>query len=215
MSQLLLVEFEMKVTITIDPFFGSSFGDSLYTTYTLALYTPLVGALEANRVNRFYRPEQFPSPYWALSSSFGDFNILCSSAYLANLLAQKGNEVYSFVFAYPPRSNGFYVMTDNLGAYHAAEIPFIWHTVFDFDSVEETLSSRIQSAWLHFADTGIPGDVGGFDWPLWSGSNLSSSVQFDAPSNNIQVVMGIPNRCPFWFDQPIYTPAVLLGGCGV
>lgn len=200
-------------TITVDLIFGDDFSDALYPTYTLALYTPLVGALEANRVIKEYRPDQYESPYWCLSASFGDFNILCSSAYFATLLIQKGTPVYLYVFSYPPSSNGFYPTPDPLGAYHAAEIPFIWHTFFNFTTSEDVLSSQIQTAWLNFAKDHTPGSISGLNWPVWGSESEFVSFEWDAPSNYLIPYMGIGDRCVFWDKQPLYSPQVLLGGC--
>tara|TARA_R110002050_G_scaffold155504_4_gene283468 strand:- start:1766 stop:2335 length:570 start_codon:yes stop_codon:yes gene_type:complete len=186
-----------------------------------------------------YRPPQYDSSYWCLSASFGDFNILCTTAHFASLVAQQGVDVYTFVFAYPPSNNGFYATPDDLGAYHASEIPFIWHTYFDFTPSEEQLSQQIQGAWLQFAKEGSPGVVDGLAWPSWKTSDGSSQInvtsgeiaanathkeaatspyqsfQFNIPECNVQDDMGIPDRCKFWDEQPPYTPQTLLGGCSL
>lgn len=210
-------------TLTIGTSFKCSFGPTLYPTYTRTLFTPFIGLSAANEVVKQYQPSQFnatangTSSYWALSGAFGDWNILCSSAYFADLLTQAGVSVYGWTFSYPPppsvTTRVYNIPECPLGAWHGSEIPYAWNLFLPNDPQQQVLSKNTQSAWLNFAAKSAPGPVAGIQWPSWTGDGTSPSLNFNLPSCSLQQELGIPQRCAFWKTIPIYTPSELLPNC--
>ncbi len=72
------------------------------------------------------------------------------------LVAERGVRVYRYVFTYAQ---------DSLGAYHSAEIPFV------FDLAQAPLAETMSDYWVTFAKTGDPN---GDDRPRWSVATVTS-----------------------------------------
>src|SRR5262249_57346707 len=80
-------------------------------------------------------------------------------------VAAEGHKASLVQFArLPPGPNA-----KNWGAYHAAEIPYVFETLrvrdWPFTEVDFTLSDRMSSYWVNFATTGDPNGGG---LPKWS-----------------------------------------------
>jgi carboxylesterase type B len=76
----------------------------------------------------------------------------------AHLVSARGVRVYRYVFTYAQ---------DTLGAYHSAEIPFV------FDLAEPPLAETMSDYWVAFAKTGNPNGDDRPYWPAYDPANES------------------------------------------
>lgn len=79
---------------------------------------------------------------------------------------QNGAPVYAYVFTYDESS---------MGAYHGAEIPFVFHNIGN-DSSTEVLADQITQAWVNFARTGIPSAEGLPEWEAYDRENGATMI---------------------------------------
>ncbi len=99
-----------------------------------------------------------------------DWYFACPSKFVANRVARAGDPVHFYEFSRSVKAPG----GDLLGAYHAAELPFVWdnlalETWAPREPWDQELADTISDAWVRFAATGDPngGDLPA--WPLYDG----------------------------------------------
>ncbi|PWB68234.1 MAG: carboxylesterase family protein [Holophagae bacterium] len=99
-----------------------------------------------------------------------DWYFACPSKFTANRMARAGDPVHFYEFSRTVKAPG----GDLLGAYHAAEVPFVWdnlavETWAPRQPYDQELADTISAAWVRFAATGDPngGDLPA--WPLYDG----------------------------------------------
>jgi para-nitrobenzyl esterase len=91
----------------------------------------------------------------------------------------------------------------DLGAYHGAEIAYVFRTSMglgdpeDFTPGQDDLSKQMVAYWVNFARTGDPN---GGDLPAWKPFKDEGKIQSFAP-DAIQAVANFADehQCPFWF----------------
>ncbi|MEE4109991.1 MAG: carboxylesterase family protein [Halieaceae bacterium] len=92
----------------------------------------------------------------------------CPSARFATAVAEAGGR--SFVYEFTRQRVGL----DSLGAYHGAELPYVFDSHDDWLPTQERdreLTRQMVSRWLSFAASGEPVGADGAAWPEWhSGS---------------------------------------------
>jgi len=89
---------------------------------------------------------------------------LCGSRYIANEMAERGNDVFHYYFT-RVRPGGEKVL-----AYHGAEIPYALDTTANWlpaDEIDEKLTAAMSQYWLNFAATGNPNGAGLPDWQAY------------------------------------------------
>jgi len=99
-----------------------------------------------------------------------DWYFACPSKFVATRMAREGDPVYFYEFSRAVQAPG----GELLGAYHAAELPFVWdnmaiETWAPREPYDQELADTMSAAWVRFATTGDPngGDLPA--WPLWDG----------------------------------------------
>lgn len=99
-------------------------------------------------------------------------------------------------------TRAFAYLLPNLGAFHGAELPYIFHTPLEFVTIkpnEEAFSRQMQGYWARFAAGGSPNGVpeaGGIvAWPAYDGSS-DRSIRLDL---TISTETGLrKSDCDFW-----------------
>jgi len=126
-------------------------------------YTPEI--VDVYRVAKGRRGET-DSPYELLSAITGDFMFRIPALQMVSSQQSHGAAVYNYLFAW--RS---IALAGALGACHALEVGFVFGThddVFCGKSAEaDSLSHKMQDAWLAFARTGDPSCEAMGPWPVY------------------------------------------------
>ena len=89
--------------------------------------------------------------------------------YAARANALVGAPSYLYHFSRTPPSK-----TQTLGAFHAAEIPFVFDSsekILGLSEDDKSLTATMMSAWTNFAKTGNPNGSNVPDWPEYDGRN--------------------------------------------
>jgi para-nitrobenzyl esterase len=111
-------------------------------------------------------------PWWMwpslqLSNLLGDMAFVCPARRTARAAAASGAPVYLYQFTAVPSFSGLFQF---MGSFHAAEIPFVFHTLpdgFSFDPGEALLSLQMVEFWTNFARYGNPNGEYGTRWPSY------------------------------------------------
>ena len=127
--------------------------------------------------------------YMAAMRSAGDFAITCKVRQVAQQLAGKNNgQVYNYFFRHAPAFSVNWANTTGEGAFHGAEVPFVFGDSFELTGdAELTLSKHMGAYWRNFAHTGDPNTGPGSTpvrWePFVGGSpKKQATIEFDTPS---------------------------------
>ena len=97
------------------------------------------------------------SAYMAAMRSAGDYAITCRVRAAAATLAAKGQAVYTYYFAHTPKYSANYEHTASIGAFHGAEVPFVFNDAFELTTDgERALSKAMGCYWRNFAHTADP-----------------------------------------------------------
>jgi para-nitrobenzyl esterase len=167
-------EYSLLSAVTVDVALGHPITATDYPTQVNATFGATVGAA----VQQAYPPASAPSPAWAYDNALTDAVFACNGRSIAKKLTANGATVYAYefadanapmVFAIPPRTEGY-------GAYHAAEIQYVWPTqqkIYSgapFTAAQTDLSNRMVGFWTQFAKTGNP-NASGSTWPAYTAAN--------------------------------------------
>ena len=98
----------------------------------------------------------------------GDFVMRCPTRDAAIALSQQGHNVFLYDFRHQPgESVNWPSGTHSLGAFHGAEVPFVFHDDFELIGGEVNLSDTMATYWTNMASSGDPN--------TWSGPTASST----------------------------------------
>jgi len=127
----------------------------------------------------------------ALSSFARDYLFAMDTYHFADIQTSHGN-VWMYRFDFVPMANKFM----NMGATHAAEVPFALDTLdrgyFAYilqgtpSDQAQAIRDQINGAWLNFAKTGKPADGVAIEWPKYEGKNSPVHI-FDLQPDNRDV----------------------------
>eukprot|EP01048_Picozoa_sp_COSAG05_P018122 COSAG05_NODE_2592_length_2862_cov_1.937749_1_plen_771_part_00 len=130
--------------------FGMPFGPTIYEYYSAP-----------QRLKPQPSPDRRPGggETWenAATSAIGDFVMRCPTRAAARALAEQGHPVFLYNFVHQPaESVNWPSGTQNLGAFHGAEVPFVFHDTFEMVGGETELSDAMSVYWTNMASSGDP-----------------------------------------------------------
>ncbi|KAF8763670.1 Acetylcholinesterase-1 like protein [Argiope bruennichi] len=100
----------------------------------------------------------------------GDSSLLCETVYFAESYADRGNDVYFYLFTHRPSNTPW---SSWMGAAHAEEVQFVFgrpiRKPYLYEPQEVALSRKMIDIWTNFAKNGVPSDS--FNWPKYSKEN--------------------------------------------
>ena len=102
------------------------------------------------------------------------YDFTCPSLMLAKAMSERGGR--SWVYQFTKTRDG--ELGDAMGAYHGAELPYVFNTHDDWlptSQADQMLTQSIMSYWSSFTQYGDPNGGSEVIWPLFKG--LGSSVQ--------------------------------------
>ncbi len=133
----------------------------------LSQYTAAVNkmfGLGATWVFTYYPATSFKSPGAAMAAILGDLVFVCPARRTARALSAKGGKAWLYSFNTAPGFSG----DAFLGAYHGAEIPFVFGAPppgLAFTAAEQKLASAMMGYWARLALAGDPNGGGATTWP--------------------------------------------------
>lgn len=141
----------------------------------------------------------FPDPGAAIAAPIGHASLACPSRRAALLFARAGRPVRAYNFRYPDASFQL-MLTRTLGAYHSAEIQFVFGHPARlgqpfFTGVQDTLWQAQSAYWGRFVKTGDPNGMGALPWPAFSPDTAQSLVLDRVISVDSNVDR---DACAFW-----------------
>ena len=95
--------------------------------------------------------------WWAVSHVIGDYILSCPARRAARQLTALGHKVFVYYFNHTPATSINAFDTYLTGAFHGAEVPFVFYDEFELATTEErNLSIAMTTYWRNFAYTGDP-----------------------------------------------------------
>jgi para-nitrobenzyl esterase len=158
------------------------------TAYRQAL-AQVFGASYVDRIAAVYPSASYASPQDALVAATSDAIYVCHTRRILRAAASTGAPAvwrYDFAHHY-----------DAMGAYHAIELPYVFHVSSalgrSFTTDEDALSNAIVGYWTRFATTGDPNGAGA---PAWTQNLGDAYLVFD---DSISQQAGWhTSQCDFW-----------------
>jgi para-nitrobenzyl esterase len=126
---------------------------------------------KADALLKLYPVKEHSSPKAAYNHMLRDALFLCPTRELARTATAHGQPVYLYQFTYAPVRT-FSAFMGLTGAYHAAELPFVFGATQGGlrleGEKEHVLSRHIMGYWTRFATKGDPNGEGAMAWPLFT-----------------------------------------------
>lgn len=168
---------------------GAALKDETETRAALGVFfTPT----QIDSILKRYPLAGFASPTDAAIKVVSDV-FTCDARRVARQHSAAGNATYEYHF-----TRAFQWIYPGLGAFHSAELPFVWGNPFAFIPIkpeEEPLSKAIQGYWTRFAKSADPNGTGAIQWPAYK-ADTDSHLKLD-----LQIAAGTGLRkdaCDFW-----------------
>ncbi len=138
-----------------------------------------------------YPASAYAAPWYAYTDLLDDLQFACPNAAFTRHFASAGNPtwryVYTHVFAGP---SAIY------GAFHGAEIGFVFGPLASATAAEADLSRQMQRQWARFAASGNPNGGGDPNWPQrLPGDDVA--IEFDDVARGLIQDYRKP-YCDFW-----------------
>lgn len=174
---------------------GSPLTAAQWAASITAYFGPTIGA----RVMQQYPLSAYPDAGAALGQAVGDAVLACPAVASATALS-RWVPVYEYEYDHAPNPFILAVPGIDLGAFHAAELPYVFGAPtqssgnFSFTPAEQQLSDTVAAAWVRFAATGSPSG-GGLVWPRLTPPSGSYLV-LDTPTSSARAMKAAP--CGFW-----------------
>jgi para-nitrobenzyl esterase len=164
-----------------------------YETFVKTVFLILAG-----QVLERYPAASYESPTKALDALLGDFVFVCPTRRTLRAAAGAKVPVRAYRFLHAP---GFLPLP-GAGAYHTAELPFVFHSLpdwFSFTTEQDSLAKAMGGYWARFARTGDPGTESGMAWPAYDAGDDRHLV-LDLTLGTATGYSG--DACDFWDGLP-------------
>jgi para-nitrobenzyl esterase len=155
---------------------------------------------KAQKVLAQYPLSSFASPSLAWATVVTDSRFACPARAADALLSA---HVPTFAYEFNDRQAPEFLVHDPfmpLGAFHAAEIPFIFqptNTAGFFTPAQLALSNQVIRYWTTFADEGSPNSEDSPRWPRYS--THRDQIQSLAPgATRSESTFAADHQCAFW-----------------
>lgn len=145
-----------------------------------------------------YPASEYESPKAALAALVGESVFNCPARRAARAVTTTGQSAYLYHFTRALEQPG---LPGDLGAFHSAEIPFVFgNTLFTAGITEEDrpLSDAMMGYWTRFAETGDPNGDGAVAWPAYDAEtdpHLGLDLTIEAGTKLRE------ENCDFWDAQ--------------
>jgi len=150
-----------------DSFYGDSLGPQIEWLYNISrLQRPLPQCSDSR--SRKVLPGELAANYMSAMRSAGDKAIMCPTRKLAS---QVHSSTYVYRFDVTPTYSVNFPDTSVVGAFHGAEVPFVFGDKFELKTErEQALSAIMGCLWRSFAHHGDPGrdNCGTPQWPPYN-----------------------------------------------
>ncbi|GFT29192.1 acetylcholinesterase-1 [Nephila pilipes] len=134
-------------------------------------------------------------------TSYGDGFFLCPDVYYAEKCAEKGNNVYFFMWKHRPSGTPWALW---MGDTHFSDVQFVFGRPLlhpsSYQEEEVQLSQKVIGIWSNFVKTGKPSA----DWPLFS--RESPIFKYLGPGNSVDINGSGPHQSECEFYRPFFTP---------
>ncbi|HMJ12854.1 MAG TPA: carboxylesterase family protein [Polyangiaceae bacterium] len=180
-------------TLFVSPLLG---GGGVTTDAELAAaLSSAFGAEALPEVLATYPAENYASSNERLNAIGKDAFFACAARRIVRRAVRFGRSAYLYVFSHHPEG----ALDPTLGAFHAAEFPFIFNRSMPLVAIRESerpLVDLMQGYWTRFARTGNPnGDSSAF-WPKYSlFTDETLDIHLPEPSVSER---HLEARCNFW-----------------
>ncbi len=149
---------------------GSLLVQTMYEGITPEEFEAFVRAnagADADPVLAAYPLDEYESTEQALATLMTDAIFACPTRRIARAIAATDTPTFVYEFAEPLDIPIF----PDLGAFHGAEIPFVWGSALlggELEPDQQTLSAEMQGYWTRFAGTADPDAEGATAWPPYA-----------------------------------------------
>jgi para-nitrobenzyl esterase len=197
-------EYSLLSAVSVDVTLGHQLNAGEYPAFINAALGAALGSI----VQTTYPLTSALTPAWTYDDVFTDWLFSCHGRSVAQLVTAQGVTVYTYEFAdakapvtsnIPPRSDGF-------GAYHSAEIQYVfpsadYHIYYGapFTSAQTALSAQMVGFWSQFAKTGNPNAAGSTLWPPYT---AASDAYLTLAPGAVATTTGFAAKhsCAFWMQ---------------
>ncbi len=177
-------------TLFIAPYHIST--ASQYEDFVTAIFGSLAGAVLAA-----YSVDDYGGDAHAAASALvGDLYFVCPMKWLLQQHMQKELPTYGYLFDY----SGSYAVSEGLGAYHGAELPYLFDSLDDrlLDDDAPFIRYWLQTDWTSFASKGEVEEIMGMrDWLPYSSDRMTLYRVGNASSSE-RVSDYRSQQCEFW-----------------
>lgn len=153
----------------------------------------------AEAILNAYPPSNYSGGGAALADVIGDAGFVCPTRKMARLIAGGSSKTYLYYFSHPPDFSA----AAWLGAYHAAEIAFVFgnapKNTSGFSSAELKLVTNMMTAWGGFARDGQLEQFGDVTWPAFT-AKADNWMTIGLPTSQISSVKSA--KCDLWDSIP-------------
>jgi para-nitrobenzyl esterase len=143
-----------------------------------------------------YPPATYGSVQKAASAAVGDAGFVCPTRKMARAFAKAGVPTFLYHFTYAPTG----ALLSNLGAFHSAEVKYVFGNPYQLapqalTDEELALSAELMGYWSRHADKGDPNGEGAFAWPKYD-AQKDEAILLDM---TLSTKAGIKkDLCDFW-----------------